>query len=82
MTTEQSFLTLQLNELKVSSRWKSLLLELLPCRRMLILYPLQKRQIENISKIDSDKVYLLAQDIKNPAIDLDYLEQVSMEKAN
>lgn len=80
MTTEQSFLTLQLNGLKVSKRWKNLLLELLACRRMIILYTKQKRQIEHISKIDSDEVYLLAQEIQNPSIDLDYLEQVSMEK--
>lgn len=80
MTIEQSFLILQLRGLKVSDRWKEALIELLLHRRMIILYTKQKRQIENISKINSDEVYLLAQDIKNPSIDLDYLEKVSHEK--
>jgi len=77
MTTEQRFLNLQLNELTVSQEWKDLLLELLPCRRMIILYPLQKQQIETISKINNKDVFLLANNYNDPDITLNFLEECS-----
>jgi len=79
LTTKQRFLKLQIDELKISNRWRDLFLELLPYRRMIILYPLQKQQIKNISNIDSDEVFKLAQDIINPSITLTLLEKLSIE---
>jgi len=78
MTTAQRFLNLQLNELIVSQKWKDLLLELLPCRRMIILYPLQKQQIETISKINNKDVFLLANNSNDPDITLNFLEECSI----
>ena len=44
MSREQNFLRLQLNDLECSEKWKKIFLELLPKRRMIILYPTQKSQ--------------------------------------
>jgi len=79
MTTEQNFLRLQLNDLDCSDKWKKAFIELLPKLRMIILYPTQKSQIENISRLNNDEVYLLAKDIDNPSITLSLLEKTSID---
>jgi hypothetical protein len=79
MTTEQNFLRLQLNDLNVSEDWKEVLISFLIVRRMIILYPLQKRQIENISKLNSDEVYKLAHDIQDPSVTLSVLEETAID---
>ena len=79
MSREQNFLRLQLNDLNCSEKWKKIFLELLPKRRMIILYPTQKSQIENISRLDNDEVLRLAKDINNPSITLSFLEKTSID---
>jgi len=79
LTTEQRFLNLQLKELLISDKWRLAFLNFLPFRRMIILYPLQKRQIENISKLNSDEVYKLAHNIQDPTITLADLEKLAIE---
>ena len=79
MTIEQNFLRLQLNDLNISQRWKEALINFLSYRRMIVLYPLQKRQIENISKLNSDEVYKLAHDIQDPSITLSLLEKTAID---
>jgi len=79
MTKEQIFLNLQLKELIIDDKWKLAFLNFLPFRRMIILYPLQKRQIENISKLNSNEVYKLAHDIQDPSITLADLEKLAIE---
>ena len=79
MTREQNFLKLQLDDIECSRKWKEIFLELLPKRRMIILYPTQKSQIANISRLDNDEVYSLAKDINNPSITLSLLEKTSID---
>jgi len=79
MTKEQNFLRLQLNDLECSRKWKKIFLEFLPKRRITILFPIQKSQIENISRLDNDEVYTLAKDINNPSITLSLLEKTSID---
>ena len=79
MSREQNFIRLQLNDLNCSEKWKEIFLKLLPKRRMIILYPTQKSQIENISRLDNDEVYNLAKDINNPSITLSFLEKTSID---
>ncbi len=79
LTAEQRFLKLQLEELHLSKRWEQLFLELLPHRRMIILYPLQKQQIANIANANRDEVFLLGRNVLNPLVTLDLLEQCSID---
>ena len=76
---EQRFLRLQLNDVEVSARWRELFLNLLPFHRMIILYPLQKQQIENISRVNSDEVFSMAKDYENTSATLEDLERYSTE---
>jgi len=76
---EQRFLRLQLNDVEVSARWRELFLNLLPYNRMIILYPLQKQQIENISRVNNNQVFQLAKDYKKTAVTLELLERYSTE---
>jgi len=79
MTTEQNFINLQLNDLEIFPRWKELFLELLPRNRMIILYPIQKQQIENISRINNNNVFLFAKAFNNPytTITVSFLDKLS-----
>lgn len=79
LTTEQRFLNLQLKELNISDKWRLAFLNFLPFRRMIILYPLQKRQIENISTLNIDEVYKIAYDVQDPTITLTDLEKLAIE---
>ena len=78
-TKEQNFLNLQLKELNVSDKWKLAFLNFLAFHRMIILYPLQKQQIVNISKLDIDEVYKIAHDVQDPTITLTDLEKLAIE---
>lgn len=79
LTKEQSFLNLQLKELNISNKWKLAFLNFLPFRRMIILYPLQKEQILNISKLDIDEVYKIAHNVQDPTITLTDLEKLAID---
>lgn len=79
MTKGQNFLRLQLNSLDCSRKWKKIFIELLSKRRIIILDPIHKSQIENISRLNSDEVYLLATDVNNPSITLSLLEKTSID---